>query len=288
MTHEHPPQAQDRQPGRESEMTPRPRFEPRFDGAGRLEGKVALITGGDSGIGRAVAVGMAREGACIAIVYLDEHDDARETVALVQREGGKALALAGDIGEEAFCFEAVRETLDAFGRLDILVNNAAIFPKYPFDALTEPQWHEMQQINVWGCFVVMRAAATLMRKGGRGGAIITVSSVGSPRTAVHNQIAYNASKAAIDSMTISAAYELAPDNIRVNSIQPGAVRPLDPRPHPPGHQSPTGPLTDPGRILLGRPALAEEVAGPILMLAGAAGAYITGQAIVVDGGFFIS
>jgi NAD(P)-dependent dehydrogenase (short-subunit alcohol dehydrogenase family) len=248
-----------------------------------LDGQVALVTGAAVGIGKATARLLADAGARVVIA---DKDIAGAQAVAAEIEG--ALAIGFDLANDASITAMIGMIEDRFGRLDILVNNAAIFPKYPFDALTEPQWHEMQQINVWGCFVVMRAAATLMRKGGRGGAIITVSSVGSPRTAVHNQIAYNASKAAIDSMTISAAYELAPDNIRVNSIQPGAVRPLDPRPHPPGHQSPTGPLTDPGRILLGRPALAEEVAGPILMLAGAAGAYITGQAIVVDGGFFIS
>jgi len=248
-----------------------------------LQGQVALVTGAATGIGKATARLLADAGA--RVVIADKDLAGAEATA---GEIAGAVALGFDLADDS-SIEAMLDAIEGrFGRLDVLVNNAAIFPKYPFDTLTSAQWHEMQQINVWGCFAVMRTAATLMRKGGRGGAIVTVSSVGAPRTAVHDQIAYNASKAAIDSMTISAAYELAPDNIRVNSIQPGAVSTLEPKPQPQGHQPPTGPLTAPGRILLGRPALPDEIAGPILMLAGAAGAYITGQAIVVDGGFFIS
>lgn len=248
-----------------------------------LEGHVALVTGAARGIGKATARLLADAGASVVIA---DKDLSGAEVAASEISGAQALGF--DLADDSSIETMLAAIEDKFGRLDVLVNNAAIFPRYPFDTLTNPQWQEMQQINVWGCFVVMRAAARLMKKGGRGGAIITVSSVGAPRTAVHNQIAYNATKAAIDSMTISAAYDLAPDNIRVNSIQPGAVSPLEHKPHPPGHRAPSGPLTAPGRILLGRPALPDEVAGPILMLAGAAGAYITGQAIVVDGGFFIS
>lgn len=248
-----------------------------------LDGQVAIVTGAATGIGKATARVLADAGARVVVADKDvagAHAAAREIKG--------ALAVGFDLADDSSILSMMDIVEARFGRLDVLVNNAAIFPRYPFDDVTQAQWHEMQQINVWGCFVVMRAAASLMRKCDRGGAIITLSSVGSPRTAIHNQIAYNASKAAIDSMTISAAYELAPDNIRVNSIQPGVVRALDPKPHEKGHNPATGPLVDKGRILLGRPALPEEVAGPILMLAGAAGAYITGQSIVVDGGFFIS
>ena len=120
-----PAQKQDRQPGRESEMRPLPQYLPKYPGCGRLKGKVALITGGDSGIGRAVAVAMAREGAKIAIAYLEEHKDADETVRLVAEEGSEAIKFAGDIGDEAFCEQVVDDTVKTFGRLDILVNNAA-------------------------------------------------------------------------------------------------------------------------------------------------------------------
>lgn len=125
MAQKQPAQKQDHQPGRESEMRPQPDYEPKFPGVGRLKDKVALITGGDSGIGRAVAVAMAREGADIAIVYLEEHKDADETVRLVEREGRRAIKFAGDVGDETFCRKAIDDTAKTFGRLDILVNNAA-------------------------------------------------------------------------------------------------------------------------------------------------------------------
>jgi NAD(P)-dependent dehydrogenase (short-subunit alcohol dehydrogenase family) len=120
-----PAQKQERQPGREAEMRPQPDYEPKYAGCGRLNDKVALITGGDSGIGRAVAVAMAREGAKIAIVYLEEHKDADETVAAIEQEGSRAIKVAGDIGDEKLCRDAVEKTVREFGRLDILVNNAA-------------------------------------------------------------------------------------------------------------------------------------------------------------------
>jgi len=125
MTLDIPPQSQNHQPGREHLMYPEPEYVPRFKGSGRLEDKVALITGGDSGIGRATAVAMAREGAHIAFVYLEEKKDADETLQLIEAENTQALAIQGDIGDEAFCREAVRQTLERMGKLDILVNNAA-------------------------------------------------------------------------------------------------------------------------------------------------------------------
>ena len=249
-----------------------------------LDGQVALVTGAATGIGKATAMLLADAGARVVVADIDLAGAEAVAAAIA----GDSFALGFDLTDDNSIAALLADVEARCGRLDVLVNNAAIFPKYPFDALTQADWKQMQQVNVWGCFAVLRASAALMRKSGRGGRIVNLSSIGGVRTAVHHQLAYNASKAALDSITQSAAYELASDNILVNSIQPGAVRALDPKPHPPGHVPPTGPLLDSGRILLGRPALPEEIAGPILMLASAAGGYMTGQAIIVDGGFAVS
>jgi NAD(P)-dependent dehydrogenase (short-subunit alcohol dehydrogenase family) len=252
-----------------------------------LEGKIAVVTGAGSGIGKATARVFAGAGA--ALVLADRDLDATEQVASTLRaDGHDAVALGFELADDASIVRMFGETARRFGRLDVLVNNAGIYPKYPLDEVTALQWREMQDVNVWGCFVCLREAALRMRVAGNGGRIINISSIGGARTAVHHQVAYNASKAALDSITLSAALEYAPDRILVNSVLPGAVRPLDPRPKDPHHVPPTGPLLQPGRILLGRAADPDEVAGPILMLASAAGAYITGQTITIDGGFSIS
>lgn len=248
-----------------------------------LDGRVALVTGAASGIGKATARLLADAGARIVAADIDRQG----AEAVAAEIGQESIALPFDLADEPSIGALLAEIGSRCGRLDILVNNARIYPRYPFYDLTQPDWQAMQKINVWGSFAVLRASAHLMRRGG-GGRIINISSIGSARTAVRDQIAYNASKAALDSITMSAALELAPDRILVNSILPGAVRPLDPKPHPPGRVAAAGPLLDKGRILLGRPALSEEIAGPILMLASAAGGYITGQTIIVDGGFSIS
>jgi NAD(P)-dependent dehydrogenase (short-subunit alcohol dehydrogenase family) len=243
-----------------------------------------LVTGGAIGIGKATAMLLADAGARVIVADIDL-PGAQAVAAAIGRE---SVALGFDLTDDDSIAALLAAVEARCGRLDILINNAAIYPKYPFDALTQADWQQMQQVNIWGCFAVLRASAALMRKGGLGGRIVNLSSIGGVRTAVNHQLAYNASKAALDSITKSAALELAVDSILVNSIQPGAVSPLDPKPHPPGHVPPTGPLLDPGRILLGRAALPEEIAGPILMLASGAGGYITGQSIIIDGGFAVS
>src|SRR5918998_48015 len=161
-----PPQQQEHQPGRETQMQPRPDYEPKYPGCGRLKDKVALITGGDSGIGRAVAVAMAREGAKIAIVYLEEHKDAEETVRLVADEGSEAIKFAGDIGDEEFCDQVVDDTVKTYGRLDILVNNAA--EQHEVDdplQLTAEQIERTFRTNVFSFFFLTKAALRHMEKG---------------------------------------------------------------------------------------------------------------------------
>lgn len=249
-----------------------------------LQGKVAVVTGGASGIGKACAVALAAAGALVVVA--DRNKIGAQTTAT--ELGGNGLAMDFDLAEEE-SIEAMFGRIETdLGKLDLLVNNAGIYPRYALEKVTRAQWLEMQQINIWGNFVTMRAAARLMQRGGEGGRIVNVSSIGAKRTAVNDQVAYNASKAALDSMTLSAALEWAPHAILVNSLLPGAVQPLEPKPVRSGHSAATGPLLAPGRMLLGRAAKPEEVVGPILMLLGAAGGYITGQTIVIDGGFSIS
>jgi NAD(P)-dependent dehydrogenase (short-subunit alcohol dehydrogenase family) len=249
-----------------------------------LTDKVAVVTGSASGIGKATAILFAAAGA--KLILADKDLDG--ITALARELGPDAHAVEFDLRSDPSIEELFAVTERQFGTCDILINNAGIYPKYAFDDLTEVQWQEMQKVNVWGCFTAMRSAARLMRKSGNGGRIINVSSIGGLRTAVHNQIAYNASKAAIDSMTKSAALELAADAILVNSVCPGAVIPLEPKSKESGHVPPTGPLMDAGRILIGPAARPHEVAGPLLMLSSAAGGNITGQCIVIDGGFSVS
>lgn len=249
-----------------------------------LAGKVAVVTGAAWGIGEATAILFAAAGA--SVVVADKDLEKARTVAHGLGEGHAAIGF--DLADDASIEALFAETKTIMGGCDVLVNNAGIYPKYRLDELTEPQWQEMQRINTWGCFVTMREAARTMREAGKGGRIINISSVASIRTAVHHQVAYNASKAAMDSMTKSAALEFAEDDILVNAVCPGAVAPFEPKPIEAGHMAPSGPLVSPGRILTGGAAAPHEIAGPILMLASTAGGNFTGQCLVIDGGFSIS
>src|SRR5215213_7295459 len=162
-----PPQEQQQQPGRETAMRPRPDYQPKYPGVGKLKDKVALITGGDSGIGRAVAVAMAREGALISIVYLDEHKDADETLDAIKKEGSRGIKFAGDVGDEKFCEDAVERTVKEFGKLDILVNNAAEQHevKEPLEIDTS-QLQRTFRTNVFGYFYMAKAALRHIQAGG--------------------------------------------------------------------------------------------------------------------------
>jgi NAD(P)-dependent dehydrogenase (short-subunit alcohol dehydrogenase family) len=161
-----PPQHQNRQPGRESEMRPQPDYEPKYPGVGKLKDKVAVITGGDSGIGRAVAVAMAREGADVAILYLEEQDDADETKRLVEEEGRRAVLFKGDVGDEMFCWESVERIHEDFGRIDILVNNAAEqHETHDFTELKTDQLERTFRTNIFSFFHMARACLQYMEKG---------------------------------------------------------------------------------------------------------------------------
>jgi NAD(P)-dependent dehydrogenase (short-subunit alcohol dehydrogenase family) len=272
-----PPQKQDHQPGRETEMRPRPEYEPKYPGVGKLQDKVALITGGDSGIGRAVAVAMAREGAKIAVVYLEEHKDADETLRAIEKEKSRGIKIAGDVGNEKFCREAVEKTLKEFGRLDILVNNAA--EQHEVDdlsELTEKQLERTFRTNVFSFFFMAKAALPHLKKGA---SIINTTSITAYKG--HKTLLdYSATKGAIVTMTYSLSEALVKKGIRVNAVAPGPIwTPLIPASFDADHVAKHGAATPMKRA--GQP---NEVAPSYVFLASDEASYITGQVLHVNGG----
>jgi NAD(P)-dependent dehydrogenase (short-subunit alcohol dehydrogenase family) len=273
-----PPQHQRKQPGRQHKMRPRPRSGARdYAGCGKLRDKVALITGGDSGIGRAVGVLFAKEGADVAIVYLNEHRDARETKQLVEAEGRKCLLLAGDVGSEEFCKDAVHQTSREFGRINILVNNAAEqHPQESITNITEKQLERTFRTNIFSMFFMTKAAMRHFRKGGN---IINTTSVtayqGSPEL-----LDYSSTKGAIVAFTRSLAQALADRKIRVNAVAPGPIwTPLIPSTFSAKEVATFGSDTP-----LGRAGEPEEVATCFVFLASDDSSYITGQVLHPNGG----
>jgi len=274
----HPPQEQDRQPGLRSEMTPKPRAEMRdYRAAGKLEGKAALITGGDSGIGRAVAIGFAKEGAEVAILYLDEHEDAASTKALIEEEGRRGIAIAGDVGDEGFCRDAVARAVETLGRLDLLVNNAA--EQHPQDRLEDVSAAQMERTfrtNIFGMFHLTKAALAHL---GPGAAIINSTSVTAYRGSPH-LIDYASTKGAIVAFTRSLAENLKERKIRVNAVAPGPVwTPLIPASFPADHVAQFG---EGG--FLGRPPEPDEIAPCYIFLASGDAVCMTGQVLHPNAG----
>src|SRR4028118_1867773 len=217
---------EDALPGHESQLEPKPEWEPRYPGSGRLEGKVALITGADSGIGRAIAALYAREGADVAILYLCEHDDAAETKRIVEAEGRRAVTIAGDVGDKDFCERAVAETVEKLGGLDILVNNAAEqHPDKDIRDITEEQLKRTFQTNIFGYFFMVQAARDHLKKGS---AIINCTSV-TMYQGSKELLDYSATKGAITAFTRSLSENLIDKGIRVNAVAPGPIwTPLNP------------------------------------------------------------
>jgi NAD(P)-dependent dehydrogenase (short-subunit alcohol dehydrogenase family) len=267
-------------PGLESEVHPRPKFEaPAYRAAGKLHGKVSLITGGDSGIGRAVAVLYAREGADVAILYLpEEESDARETAEAVEAEGRRVVLLPGDVTSSEFCQAAVLETVSQLGRLDILVNNAAFQKNVEsIDDVTEEQWDKTFRTNIYGYFYMVKAAIPHLKPGS---CIINTGSI----TGLEGEktlLDYSATKGAIHAFTKSLAQNLVEKKIRVNAVAPGPVwTPLNPSAKPASEVVDFGADTP-----MGRPGQPEEIAPVYVFLASNAdSSFITGEVISLLGG----
>jgi NAD(P)-dependent dehydrogenase (short-subunit alcohol dehydrogenase family) len=277
-----PPQHQDRQPGLESAMNPRPRAEdPNYLGSGKLQDKVAIITGGDSGIGRAVAIAFAKEGADCVIVYLNEHSDAEESQRQVEEEGRECLLISGDIGDEVFCQNVVRQTLEKFHKIDILVNNAAEqHPQDSIENISSEQLEKTFRTNIFGMFYLVKAAMPNLRSDAT---IINTTSVTAYRGSSH-LLDYSSTKGAIVSFTRSLSQNLASKGIRVNAVAPGPIwTPLIPSTFPAEEAANFG-----KDVPLGRAGQPEEIAPSFVFLASDDSSYMTGQVLHPNGGEVIN
>jgi len=277
-----PAQHQDRRPGLESEMTPQPKAEDRqYKGSGKLRGKVALITGGDSGIGRAVAVVYAKEGADVAIVYLNEHSDAEETRRMVAKEDRRCLLIAGDIGDESFCQRAVAQTVEELGRLDILVNNAGEqHPQESIEQISAEQLERTFRTNIFAMFYLTKAALPRLQPGS---AIVNTTSVtaykGSPQL-----LDYSSTKGAIVAFTRSLSQSLVEKGIRVNAVAPGPIwTPLIPSTFDEEKAASFG-----ADVPMKRAGQPEEVANCYVFLASDDSSYIAGQVLHPNGGTVVN
>lgn len=272
------PEQQQTPPGNTNDMKPRPDHgEKSYVGSGKLKGKVAIITGADSGIGRAVAIAFAREGADVVISYLSEHEDAQSTAQLVEDAGRKALVAAGDITSEKHCQALVDRAVAELGGLDILVNNAAFQRTYEDIAdITAEEWDVTLRTNIYAPFYLSKAAVPHMK---RGSSIINTTSIQS-KSPSPQLLAYATTKGAISNFTAGLAQMLGDRGIRVNAVAPGPIwTPLIPSTMPPEKVTTFGQDTPLGRV--GQPA---ELAGAFVLLASDAGSYMTGSIIPVTGG----
>lgn len=273
---------QPRMPGHESELEPKPEWHPRYPGSGRLAGKVAIVTGGDSGIGRAVAVLFAREGADVAIAYLEEHDDAEATRAACEAEGAQVLLSAGDLGDREHVQGFVQAVIDRWGRLDIIVNNAGEqHPDQDIADITPEQLQRTFQTNIFSMFYLVQAARAHLKAGA---AIINCTSVTMYQGSAE-LLDYSATKGAITAFTRSLSESLVGDGIRVNAVAPGPIwTPLNAF----GGASPEK-LKDFGKNTpMGRPGQPNEVAPAFLFLACEDSSYMSGQVLHPNGGTIVN
>jgi hypothetical protein len=265
-------------PGLESQMEPQPDYgEQSYKGSGKLVGKAAIITGGDSGIGRAVALAFAREGADVLISYLDEHSDAEETLRVVKGAGRKGVAMPGDISQEALCRQIVERAVQEFGQIDILVNNAAYQMSHEtFMDISSEEFDQTFKTNVYAMFYLCKAAVPHMREGG---AIVNTTSIQAYQPSA-SLLHYATTKGAILTFTKGLSQELIEKGIRVNAVAPGPIwTPLIPSTLPPEHVSEFGKQTP-----MGRPGQPAELAPAFVFLASKDSSYITGEVIGVTGG----
>lgn len=277
-----PKQTLDSRPGKEHEMVQKPEYlGTEYKPAGKLKGKVALITGGDSGIGRSVAVHFAKEGADLAIAYLDEHKDAEKTKEVIEKTGRKCLLIDGDLGVESHAKEVVDKTISEFGKIDILINNAAEqHPKDSIEDITSEQFERTFRTNIFAYFYLTKAVIPYLKDGST---IINTTSVTAYRGSSH-LLDYSSSKGAIVAFTRSLASQLAEKNIRVNGVAPGPIwTPLIPSTFPEDHVKEFG-ANEP----LGRPGQPDEVAPSYVFLASQDSSYMTGQVLHPNGGEIIN
>ncbi|GGF98432.1 SDR family oxidoreductase [Paenibacillus abyssi] len=277
-----PPQHQNKQPGLESKMHPLPEFEsPSYRPGGKLAGKTIIVTGGDSGIGRAASIAFSKEGADVVIAYLDEHEDAELTKQKIEQAGRKCMLIAGDIGDEAFCRKIVKDTIDIFGKVDVLVNNAAEqHPQQKLEDITSEQLAKTFQTNVFAMFYLTKEVLPHLTQGA---SIINTTSVtayrGNPML-----IDYSSTKGAIVSFTRALAVNVAASGIRVNGIAPGPIwTPLIPATFDDEQVAAFGSDTP-----MKRPGQPSELAAAYVYLASEDSSYMTGQVLHINGGEVIN
>ncbi|WP_062049964.1 SDR family oxidoreductase [Bacillus sp. JCM 19034] len=273
-----PQQAQAQQPGIESQMNPLPIFDnPNYKGSDKLTGKVAIITGGDSGIGRAVSIAFAKEGANIVIPYLNEHEDAKQTKEEIEKYGTSCTLLAGDIGDETFCQNVIKQTIDKYGQIHVLINNAAEqHYQEQIEDISTAQLERTFKTNIFSCFHLIKAAMPYLEKGS---SIINTASIvafkGNPVL-----MDYTATKGAIVALTRALSQNLASKGIRVNAVAPGPIwTPLIPASFPADQVATFGTDTP-----LKRPGQPVELAPTYVYLASEDSTYVTGQVLHVNGG----
>jgi NAD(P)-dependent dehydrogenase (short-subunit alcohol dehydrogenase family) len=273
------PEQQQTDPGIETEMDPKPDHgETSYKGSGKLAGKKTIITGGDSGIGRAVAIAFAREGADVLISYLDEHEDARETARFVQEAGQKAVLIPGDISDEQHCKEIVSRAIQEFGQIDVLINNAAYqMSRDSLQDVSSEEWDKTFKTNIYPLFYLCKAAEQHLKPGST---IVNTTSVNAYK-APPQLVAYSATKAAIQNFTASMAQLWAEKGIRINCVAPGPIwTPLIPATMPPEKVKSFG-----QDVPLKRPGQPAELAPAFVLLASQDSSYMTGSTVQVTGGY---